>query len=94
MTLGSRDMGDDFNAAELSAISAMSKASRTLPDDFLSVPAVQELACLFAKIEPLLTDYQKGVVIGCGAMLMHYGKAETIAGIHAAMALQRARTTP
>ena len=47
-----------------------------------------------SKIEPLLTDYQKGVVIGCGAMLMHYGKAETIAGIHAAMALQRARTTP
>lgn len=84
----------DFSDAELAAISAMSKASRTLPDDFLSVPAVQELACLFAKIEPLLTDEQKSVVIACGAMLMHYGKAETIAGIHAAMALNRAGFRP
>lgn len=81
----------DFTPAELSAISAMSRASRTLPDDFLSVPAVQELACLFVKIEPLLTDEQKAVVIGCGAMLMHYGKAEATAGIMAAMAIQRAR---
>lgn len=81
----------DFTEAELAVISAMSRASRTLPDDFLSVPAVQELACLFAKIEPLLTDEQKSTVIACGAMLMHYGKAETIAGIQAAMALQAAR---
>jgi hypothetical protein len=81
---------EEFAPAELAAISAMSKASRTLPDDFLSVPAVQELACLFVKIEPLLTDEQKAIVIACGAMLMHYGKAETIAGIHAAMALQKA----
>lgn len=83
-------MSEDFNRAELAAISAMTRASKTLPDDFLSVPAVQELACLFAKIEPLLTDGQKATVIACGAMLVHYGKAETIAGIHAALALQRA----
>jgi len=81
----------DFSPEELHAISAMSKASRTLPDDFLSVPAVQDLACLFVRLEPLLTDEQKATIIGCGAMLMHYGKAETIAGIHAAMALQKAR---
>lgn len=88
------DANDDFNPAELAAISAMSRASRKLPDDFLSVGAVQELACLYAKIEPLLTDMQKATVIGCGAMLMHYGKAETIAGIHAAMALHRAKERP
>ena len=82
---------DDFTSAELHWISAMQKASRTLPDDFLSVPAVQELACLLAKIEPLLTEVQKATVIGCGAMLVHYGKAETIAGIQAAMAIQSAR---
>lgn len=81
----------DFSEAELSAISAMSRASRTLPDDFLSVPAVQALACLFVKIEPLLTDEQKSTVIACGAMLMHYGKEETIAGIRAAMAISNAR---
>lgn len=84
-------MSADFSPEELHAISAMSKASRTLPDDFLSVPAVQDLACLFVRLEPLLTDEQKATIIGCGAMLMHYGKAETIAGIHAAMALQKAR---
>lgn len=86
-------MGADFTPAELHAISAMTRAGNTLPDDFLSVPAVQELACLFVRIEPLLTEDQKAVIIGCGAMLVHYGKAETIAGIHAAMALQRARLT-
>lgn len=84
----------DFEPAELAAISAMTRASRTLPDDFLSVPAVQELACLYVRIEPLLTDEQKATVIACGAMLVHYGKAETIAGIHAAMALQRAKEPP
>ena len=83
-------MSEDFAPAELDAISAMTRASRTLPEDFLSVPAVQELACLYAKIEALLTDEQKATVIACGAMLVHYGKAEIIAGIHAAMALQRA----
>jgi hypothetical protein len=41
--------------------------------------------------QTLLTDAQKATVIACGAMLMHYGKAETIAGIHAALALQKAR---
>jgi hypothetical protein len=84
----------DFTDAELHAISAMTSASRTLPEDFLSVPAVQELACLFVKIEPLLTDQQKATVIACGAMLVHYGKAETMAGIQAAMALMKARPTP
>lgn len=84
-------MSEDFTPAELAAISAMSRASRTLPDDFLSVPAVQELACLFARIEPLLPDSDKATIIACGAMLMHYGKAETIAGIHAAMALKKAQ---
>lgn len=85
---------DDFTPAELHAISQMTRAAKTLPDDFLSVPAVQELACLFVKIEPLLTEEQKATVIACGAMLVHYGKAETIAGIHAALALQRARNHP
>jgi len=82
---------DDFAPAELHAISQMTRAAKTLPDDFLSVPAVQALACLYAKIEPLLTDEQKGTVIACGAMLVHYGEAETKAGIMAAIALQKAR---
>lgn len=67
-------MADDFTPEELHIISAMSKASQTLPEDFLSVPAVQELACLFVKIEPLLTDQQKATVIACGAMLGRCGK--------------------
>ena len=83
-----RSVADDFTPAELAAIGAMTTASRALPEDFLSVPAVQELACLFAKIEPLLTDDQKATIIGCGAMLVHYGKEETIAGIQAALALR------
>lgn len=82
---------DDFTSAELHWISAMQRASRALQDDFLSVPAVQELACLMAKIEPLLSETQKVTVLTCGAMLVHYGKAETIAGIQAAMAIQSAR---
>jgi len=68
----------------------MQRAAKTLPEDFLSVPAVQELACLFVKIEPLLTDEQKATILACGAMLVHYGKAETVAGIHAAIALKKA----
>jgi hypothetical protein len=84
-------VGDVFSPKELAVISGMQRAAKTLPDDFLSVPAVQELACLYAKIEPLLTENQKATVIACGAMLVHYGKQETIAGIHAAMALQRAK---
>ena len=80
---------EDFTPAELHAIGAMQRAARTLPEDFFGVPALQELACLFAKIEPLLTEPQKATMIACGAMLVHYSKAETIAGIEAAMALSR-----
>ena len=76
----------DFNRAETAALSAMQRAARVLPDDFLSVPAVQELACLYAKLEPMLAESQKATIIAAGAMLVHYGKAETIAGIQAGMA--------
>jgi hypothetical protein len=42
----------DFSAPELAAINAMMRASKTLPDDMWAVAAVQNLACLYAKIEP------------------------------------------
>ena len=80
----------DFTPAELHMIGQIMKAERTLPDDFWSVAAVQELACLLAKLEPLLTDEQTATLIGIGAFVARQGKAEMTAQIQAAFALRRA----
>jgi len=80
----------DFTEAEDRAISAMVRGSKKLPDDFWGTAAMQELACLYAKIEPLLTDAQRATIIGCGALLVHYSRAEFAASIEAAIAIGRA----
>lgn len=83
---------DEFTEVESQAIGQMMRASNTLPDDFFGVPAVQELACLFVKIEPLLTDEQAATIIGCGAMLVHYSKDEMRAQVETMMAIGRAKS--
>ncbi len=80
----------DFAPAELHAIGLMQRAAKTLPDDFWLVAAMQELACLYAKIEPLLTDEQRGIIIGCGAIMARESLNEMKADIQARMAIARA----
>lgn len=85
-------MADDFTEAELATIKAMGRASVTLPDDFFGVAAVQELAVLITAIRDKLTDEQAAMLIGIGAYLMEVTRDETIAGIEAAIAIQKARS--
>lgn len=82
----------DFTDAESRTIGLMLKASTTLPDDMWAVAAVQNLACLFVKIESLLCDADKAMLIGIGGFIAHQGKAEMEAVIHASMAISRARS--
>ena len=79
----------DFAPAELHMISQIMKAEKTLPDDFWAVAAVQELACLLAKLEPLLPDKDMSVLIGIGAFIARQGKSEMNAEIQMKMALAR-----
>lgn len=87
-------MSEDFAPAEQHAISLMMRASKTLPDDMWAIAAVQNLACLYAKIEPLLPDTDKAMLIGIGGYIAHLGKAEMNAEIEMRMAIARARTPP
>ena len=80
----------DFAPAELHMISQIMKAEKTLPDDFWAVAAVQELACLLAKIEPLLTDAHMASLTGVGAFVARQGKADMAAEIQMKMALAKA----
>ena len=84
-------MVSEFSAPELYMIGQIMKAEKTLPDDFWAVAAVQELACLLAKLEPLLSDAQMATLLGVGAFVARQGKAEMSAEIHMRMALSRAR---
>ncbi|HIQ17230.1 MAG TPA: hypothetical protein EYH41_04415 [Novosphingobium capsulatum] len=70
------------------------RASKTLPDDMWAVAAVHNLACLYAKIETLLPEADKAMLIGIGSYVAHLGKAEMMAEIQAGMAIARARTKP
>lgn len=79
----------DFSQAEERAIGMMMRASKTLPDDFWAVAAVQTLACLFVKIEPLLTDEQAAELIGIGGYIAASGKEEMKAEIAMRMGLAR-----
>lgn len=81
----------DFTNIEQHMISQMMRASKTLPDDMWAVAAVQNLACLCAKIEPLLGDEDMAMLIGIGGYIAHQGKAEMSAEIEMKMALARAR---
>lgn len=81
----------DFTPPELAAISAMMRASKTLPDDMWAVAAVQNLACLYAKIEPLLCEADKALLIGIGGYVAHLGRTEMAAAVQAYAAIARAR---
>lgn len=83
--------GPDFTDLEQHMISQIMRAERTLPDDFWAVAAVQELACLLAKLEPMLADKHMATLIGIGAFVARQGKAEMSAEIGAIMAIARAR---
>ena len=83
--------GSDFTEAESWLIGKMVKAERTLPDDFWCDAAVQELACLAVKLEPLLTEKQMATLVGCGALLVRHGKPEMMAKIQAAMLFGRVK---
>lgn len=87
-------MTDDFAPAELHAINLMRRASKTLPDDMWLVAGMQELACLYAKIEPLLTDEMKATMIGAGALMAREAEREMKAGIQAFVAIEKARNRP
>lgn len=79
----------DFDAGELHAIGLMTKAAQTLPDDFWLVAGMQELACLYARIEPLLTAQQRATLIGAGALMAREARREMTAEIEAKMLLAR-----
>lgn len=81
----------DFNPFELRMISQIEKAAKILPEDFWGVEAVQELACLLAKIEPLLRDEQMATLIGIGAVLKREADKEMKAEILAGMAIAKAK---
>ena len=80
----------DFSAPELHAISLFHRARKTLPDDFWLVAGMQELACLYARIEPLLTEVQRATMIGCGALMAREAESEMRAQIAAAIAIANA----
>jgi hypothetical protein len=87
-------MMGEFNRAELHMISQIRKAAKTLPEDFWGVAAVQELACLLAKLEPLLNGKQMATLIGVGAVLSREADKELTAEIQAAMLFKKIRHTP
>lgn len=84
----------DFTDRETSLIGQMVKAERTLPDDFWHVAAAQELACVLARYEAVMTDADCAVVLGVGAMLVRHGKSEMSAEIQAAVMLSNLPKDP
>lgn len=70
-------------------MNAMRKAAKTMPD-LCSVEALQEFACLYIKIEPLLTEDMKAMLFGIGAMVAAQAEREMTAMIHAAAFIRKA----
>jgi hypothetical protein len=58
----------------------MMRASNDLPDEMWAVAAVQNWPAS-AKIEPLLTEVDKAILIGVGGWIAHVGKEEMAAEI-------------
>jgi len=81
----------DFAPAEIAAMNLLRKAAREMPDDLFAVGALQELACLYVKIEPLLTDEMKAVFVGAGAYVAKQADAEMKAQVAAMVAIARAQ---
>lgn len=75
----------DFSEHELHMIRQIMRAEKTLPDEMWATAAVQELACLLAKLEPLLPDSDMATLIGVGAFIARQGRRELAAEIQTAM---------
>jgi hypothetical protein len=83
---------DELTPATLQTISLMQKMATQLPDDFFMVAAVQELAGIVTR--NAFSDDDYATLLGIGALMIREGKAEAVAGIHAALALHQARRPP
>lgn len=81
----------DFTPAEQRTISAMVKAGRNPPEEFCAVAVMQALACLYIKLEPLLTEDQKAVLFGAGAYIGGQAHREMQAMVEAVFAINKAR---
>lgn len=80
---------DDENPEWLAAISQMQHAERLLPDEPMwSVGAAQNLADVLTRLDGL-SEEDRGVLIGIGAMLVREGKKEMKAQFQALIALKR-----
>jgi hypothetical protein len=77
----------DFTDEESRIIGLMMKAEKSLPDDFWHVAAVQELACVLARYQAIMTDEHCATLVGVGAMLCRHGNEEMKAEIQAKMLL-------
>jgi len=89
----SEEPATDFASAEIAAMNLMRCAAREMPDDLFAVGALQELACLYVKIEPLLTDAMKATFIGAGSYVAKQADAEMKAQIQAFTTLMPVRRT-
>jgi len=83
---------DDFSTGTLRNISFMARAAKSLPEDYFMIPAMQEIAELVDRNADNLCSEDKAILLGVGALLIREGRAETIAGIEAAIAIGKART--
>lgn len=86
-------MGDDIlDEATQRVIGKMIRTSRTLPEDFFLVPAMQELAGFLARNEGVLSNEDCALLIGVGAVIIRESRAEMTAQIQAAIAIANARS--
>jgi glutaredoxin-related protein len=84
-------MDAEFCPATIRNIAHMQRMSKSLPDDFMFVGAMQNLAQFIADVDAFLTDDQKAVLLGCGALLIREGEKELKAEIQAGLAIAKAR---
>jgi hypothetical protein len=85
---------EDLSAGALRNIGLMQRMARTLPEDFFMVAAVQDLAQLAHELKPFFKGDQEATLLGIGALMIREGRAEALAGIQAALALQSLRDRP
>lgn len=79
---------DDANPVHLAMIGQIMRTAKTMPEDFFGVLAVQLLAAVMADVETRLTNAEMSSLLAIGAVLVNVSKAETVAGIQAAMAIR------
>ena len=80
----------EFDDATLAIIGLMVRAAKDLPEEFWMITAMQCLAEVTAHNRDVLLASDISILVGVGAVLIREGKAETMAGFQAMMALQKA----